>query len=411
MPVLVLALTLLLVASGAPARAQDAGTETPVPLDRLESVESELEAGRERSAELEARAEAVAEELAVLREELVGAAERALDSQDRVAALEAEIDELAARETERAEDLAARRARLGRLVGGLQRLALVPGEALMVRAADPTEMLRGGLLLGAAVPRLESEAQALRAALTGLAETRRALTARRAALVDAVARLDARRGELDRLIARREALLEDTRARSDAMADRLGDLSREADDLRDLVARLEGDLPPRPERFGQATTRPMTEPALRDGVLMPTAGPVRQEFGSLDASGDRTTGLTLAAAAGAPVVAPLAGTVRFAGPFRGYGRVLILEHPGGYHSTLAGLGRVDVHVGDPVLAGEPVGRMPEASGAGPDTDPPADPEPGDAATKSPSLYFEFRHDGQPINPIQGLAQAQRRGRG
>jgi len=419
---LALAAAVLAASAGRPF-AQDGGDDAPVPIDRLEAVERELETGRASRDGLDARAAAVADELDALRAELVDRAARALEAQERVTTIEREIADLARREAESAARLADRRDRLGRLIGGLQRLALVPGEALVARAADPTELLRGGLLLRAAVPRLEAEAASLREALDDLAATRTALTERRAAVIEARARLEARRTELDRLIGRREALLAETRTRVDAMDERLARLAREAEGLRELVAGLEGDLPPRPDRFGRATTRPMPEPAVRDGVLMPTAGPVRRDFGAAGADGDRTRGLTLAAEPGAPVVAPLAGSVRFAGPFRGYGRVLILEHPGGYHSTLAGLGRIDVRVGESVLAGEPVGRMP----AGPDPDgreadvvsgrdsiagvavggTPA----GDDATKSPSLYFEFRHDGQPINPIQGLARAQRRGRG
>jgi len=76
--------------------------------------------------------------------------------------------------------------------------------------------------------------------------------------------------------------------------------------------------------------------------------------------------------------------VMFRGPFRGYGEILIIEHGGGYHTLLAGLARTDVALGQWLLAGEPVGIM------------------GPASNGSPELYFELRHDGQPIDPSPWL---------
>ena len=96
------------------------------------------------------------------------------------------------------------------------------------------------------------------------------------------------------------------------------------------------------------------------------------------------------------MVAPLDGQVRFSGTFRGYGELLILEHGGGYHSLIAGFGRIDARIGQQVLAGEPVGVT-----ALPQSD----------ATEDLSVYFEFRSNGQPVNPVQGLAMARERLRG
>jgi septal ring factor EnvC (AmiA/AmiB activator) len=119
---------------------------------------------------------------------------------------------------------------------------------------------------------------------------------------------------------------------------------------------------------------------------------------------------------------------------------LILEHGDGYHSTIAGVGRIDARIGQEVLAGEPIAVTPLPQSSGTDRAAPSDTEAvvADAAAPTasdeavaagamaeaaprpagagmdadrPTVYFEFRRDGQPINPIQGLAEAQRRGRG
>jgi len=73
----------------------------------------------------------------------------------------------------------------------------------------------------------------------------------------------------------------------------------------------------------------------------------------------------------------------FAGPFKGYGQILIIDHGGGYHSLLAGIEQIEASVGQRVVAGEPVGVM----------------KSGEA---NASLYLELRRQGQPINPLPWL---------
>jgi septal ring factor EnvC (AmiA/AmiB activator) len=90
----------------------------------------------------------------------------------------------------------------------------------------------------------------------------------------------------------------------------------------------------------------------------------------------------------AQVIAPYEGRVAFTGLFRGYGRLLIIEHGAGYHTLLAGMGRIDVIVGQWLLGGEPVGIMDRSK-----TDKKGD---------NPSLYIELRRGGEPINPLPWL---------
>ena len=130
-------------------------------------------------------------------------------------------------------------------------------------------------------------------------------------------------------------------------------------------------------------------PGERSSLTMPARGDVVTRYGaSVQRAGGatRSKGIEIATRAGAQVVAPYDGQVVYAGPFRGYGRILIIEHGGRYHSLLAGLDRIDAVVGQWVLAGEPVGIM------------------GSGANRDPELYLELRRTGQPINPLPWLAQ-------
>ena len=150
-----------------------------------------------------------------------------------------------------------------------------------------------------------------------------------------------------------------------------------------------------------AQPQPVSIPkALRDfpekgGALsMPAAATLSAGWGSpLPDTGESSKGLLLETRVGAQVVATFDGQVVYAGPFRRYGLILILEHSGRYHSLLAGLGRIDVVVGQWVVAGEPVGLM-------------TSPTEG-----KPALYFELRHNGQPIDPTPWFATQLSKGEG
>ncbi|MBU0859836.1 MAG: peptidoglycan DD-metalloendopeptidase family protein [Alphaproteobacteria bacterium] len=74
--------------------------------------------------------------------------------------------------------------------------------------------------------------------------------------------------------------------------------------------------------------------------------------------------------------------VRFSGPFKNYGNMIIIEHKKDYHSLIAGLTRLDVREGTSVNAGEPVGSLPSSSSRG----------------GKPTLYYELRQKGRPVNP-------------
>src|SRR5690606_29890862 len=91
----------------------------------------------------------------------------------------------------------------------------------------------------------------------------------------------------------------------------------------------------------------------------PVAGTVLRDFGAQDSFGGTTQGRSIATRANAQVVAPVDGWVVYAGPFRSYGQVLILNAGDGYHILLAGMDRTNVEQGQFVLAGEPVATMGE----------------------------------------------------
>ena len=118
---------------------------------------------------------------------------------------------------------------------------------------------------------------------------------------------------------------------------------------------------------------------------MPARGKVVRSFGQPAGAGLTSKGVVFETRPEARVVAPYDGEVVFAGPFRGYGQLLIIAQGEGYHILLSGLSRIDCAVGQWLLAGEPVGVM------------------GPANSGDPQLYVELRRDGEPINPLPWIA--------
>ena len=120
----------------------------------------------------------------------------------------------------------------------------------------------------------------------------------------------------------------------------------------------------------------------------PSTGQSVLAFGKMTKFGAPSKGIVLQTRHSAQITSPCDGWVVYAGEFRSYGQLLIINAGGGYHILLAGMSQIDVRPGDFILVGSPVGTMrPLVAGA-------QQPSRG----KGPVLYVEFRKNGRPINP-------------
>lgn len=358
---------------------------------QLETLEKSLDASRKRERALEERSARVGAEMERLQRELVAAATTIQGRETEVAALEARLvkidSEVAAKETALAEQ----RARLAGTLAVLQRLALYPRALLIAAPADPNDVLRSALLLRTIVPRLDEEAAALRTELDSLAALERAAARERSALRTAALDLSRTQSRLKGLLEEKSRLVEQTEEEKQREAERIARLAREAESLKELMQEIarQSLLKPviRPPRDAprQRPAEVRSFAGSKKGMRPPVRGAVERRFGEQNEFGRPGEGIVIAARAGAQVVAPFDGRVVFAGPFRGYGQILIIEHGGGYHTLLAGFSRIDSVPDQWLLAGEPVGVMGR---------------PGDGA---PSLYVELRENGRPIDPLPWLA--------
>jgi septal ring factor EnvC (AmiA/AmiB activator) len=390
---------LLAAAFVLPAVADPPPARTP---DDLLRIQEEIAATEKQRAHDQAEKLRAARELQALQSEATTAAGEIQAAERTLTRAERRIGELDARERGLSAGLASRRAGMGPLLAALQRLTRDPPPALAVSPGDAAAAARGAMLIAAVTEKLNAEAQQIAATLTALGETRAALIVERESARTQSAALGRRTAELGDLVARRQALVAELDGGVSAAGARIAGLQARAADMTDLMAWL--DEEPRPLRNGttaaQANSRPVSIAAgtkkafakRRGDLAWPAMGDVDRRFGAPEPTGTTAQGVTLKTRAGAQITAPADGEIVFAGPFGDYGRLLILNPGEGYFVLIGGFGRLDAIVGQYVLAGEPLGTMPDQTQG-----------------NGPLLYIELRREGAPIDPMAWFVPVQASG--
>ena len=314
---------------------------------------------------------------------------RLIDTAARIQSLETEqlqlasvIAKLTSNERTLAKNFSQQRAQVIALLAVLERMQHDSPPVMAIRAGDALAAAHSSMLLGAALPRLYSATAELSRRLDVLQRTRVELLRQRGEEARNASALASARSEIDQLLAMKSKEAEEADARYDDLAAKLGASSEKAANLDALlrrVASLQGA--PAPLTPIVVVARTTNANFKLHGLLQPVIGRVeRGEGGGPGAL--QAPGISFLAPAAAQVVAPADSEVLFAGPYHKTGQVLILQTPSGYDLVLAGLGRVDVRTGNQLLAGEPVGRMPQTGAA--------------------RLYFELRQKGKGVNPMPWL---------
>jgi septal ring factor EnvC (AmiA/AmiB activator) len=398
-----------------PAIAETSATPAP----SLKDVERDLSAAREREKRLAAEAASQVSAIETLRAQLEAAAAATQDNEEQLSQVESTLTALDEQQIAKAAELEKRRAELARLLSALTQLARNPPEALMLMPTTPADTVRTARLLGDVVPPVEAMAKDVAHDLDQLRDLRARVASERKTLAATKQRLAANHDRLQQLVAARAAVYQETAAARAQAAEQVEALGRQAANLQDLVRRLDDRSNAAPARLPQSASakeadlearvtegltahlRRLGEP--RNQMVLPARGKILLGFGDSAEGGSPQRGLTIETRPGAAVVAPFDGRIVFAGPFRGYGRILIIEHGGAYHTLLAGLGRIDVSVGQVVAMGEPIATANSPETAGPtDVALPA----ADIYSKGasgPVIYVELRSHGTPINPLPWLA--------
>jgi septal ring factor EnvC (AmiA/AmiB activator) len=401
------------------AAAQTAKTQIAAPdPEAIKQRTQELEAAREQQRQaaeqekkLKADIAAIGQDRAKLNQQLIDIAGRVRDVESQMADTEGRLRPLDARELQIRASLESRRSEVAEVLAALQRVGRRAPPALIVRPEDALQSLRTAILLGAVVPEMRARAVKLTSDLSELVSLRKNISEERDRLGADRDKLNADRTRLAALVQERQKNQADAEKGIEAERQRAVTLSRQADTLQDLIAKMEQDVQAAAKAAATAELKgtpaslngkpdlgalkdagrlsPAIAFASAKGLLpMPVNGTKIRNFGGSDGIGGQEKGISVATRPGAQVTTPCDGWVVYSGPFRSYGQLLILNAGGGYHVLIAGMERISVNIGQFVLTGEPVATMGSTSQVASILA---------AAPSQPVLYIEFRKDGTPID--------------
>jgi septal ring factor EnvC (AmiA/AmiB activator) len=419
----------------APSAKPPAAVPTEVLKQREEELDS-LRAEQQKAADAEKRLatenEMLSEERRKLTAALIIGATGIRAGEERVTATETRMHALEGDEADIRKSLIARRALISEVLAALQRIGHHPPPAVFGGAQDALESVRTAMTLGAVLPEMRLETEGLMSELSNLVRVRKDLASERDRQSTELAALGAEQRRMEALVEERQKRQAEVEHAMEEERQRVASLAHQADNLKDLIAKLEqgveaakraarlaarpaapeskpSDTRPSPAAKDSSRLEPVIAFAAAKGTLsLPAAGAKVKDFGATDKAGGTEKGISMATRPGAQVIAPSDGWVVYAAPYRSYGQLLILNVGGGYHVLLAGMERITVDLGQFVLTGEPVAVMGSGTQVASSSSTSAstmsllttgaDAGSPKIDTVQPVLYIEFRKDGTPVDP-------------
>jgi septal ring factor EnvC (AmiA/AmiB activator) len=397
---------------------------------RLDETEQELQSSRVKAKGLTKDLTALAEERARLNSALIEAGTRVQASEAKLSETEGKLTELTEQVTVMRTSIDERKVAIVKMLSAMQRIGRTPPPAIVTRRDNALAVVRGAMLLAEVFPELKYQADNLSHELEGLVRLENGIRTQRDEQKREAGRLAAERKRLDALLEERKSKQAQGEIELTRLEQSAEQLATEVTTLNELIENLdvriakaevaqydaeiaaekalrerlqqevmatpanENVIEIKPESTKVAFASPdRLKPAMpferaKGTLRLPAKGRQTHQFGDPDVAGAALQGLSLQTRKEARIIAPSDGWVVYAGPFRSYGQLLIINAGGGYHILLAGMSRIDVSLGQFVLAGEPIAVMGNSA------------EPGSSGDTSsrPVLYVEFRKDGRPIDP-------------
>lgn len=410
---------------------------------RLDTDRTRLDMTQRRSKELQADLDKIAAERERLNARLLETGKLIHQSEGQLNLIESRLGELESQEKTVRQTLEARHGSISALLAAMQRMGRNPPPVMITGREDALGTVRSAMLLAAAFPELRNQAVTLAEQLHDLVRVMTSIRTEGDKLRAETTRLNDARTRLAGLQESKRQTLAERQTELTQVTQASAEIAKSVSDLSDLIDKLDKEvaektglgtydkevaaaekqtsianqggatdgrgsstvLAPRDERQAMMTPgriKPAVPFPEAKGLLpLPVQGRRVLTFGEKTQFGSQSKGIVLETRHGGQVVSPSDGWIVYAGEFRSYGQLLIINAGGGYHILLAGLSQIDVQFGQFVLAGEPVGVMSTAAKA-------SQAKPQDSA---PVLYIEFRKDQKPIDPDPWWVDAARKVQG
>ncbi len=400
------------------------------------ATEHELRELRESIALTEQRRSELSEQIAALDKDrtslnrtLIDATTKSRSVEKRINKAEARLSQLREEQLELRVVLKGNNALLTEVLAALQRMGRKPPPALLVTPDDALSSVRSAILLGSVVPEMRSETEVLLGQLKKLARVSSDIKTQRENLSTDLATLAEEEERLNLLLQEKQRLAGTAVSQLADESAKAAELAAKANSLQDLIGSLENEIEAvrqaaeaakiadeeqkkRKLARNEAAKKFQSEEAFSDagrtapaitfeqakGLLpLPVSAEIVTAFGEIDGSGEPSAGINLEARENARVISPADGWIVYAGPFRSYGQLLIINAGQGYHVVLAGMKEINVQPGRFVIVGEPLGKMGASRLASLGQ--------VDVSTRKPILYVEFRQNDKSIDSSPWWAEA------
>lgn len=407
---LIFSLIALLVAG----QRSDAAPAANVSASEVAKMEAEAKRVSKEHQQMEQKANKLKEELKNVNQKMIAAAKKIQNGEDELRKKQEELEVLQKHLNESEEKFNSENDMLIETLAALQNLALRPSEAVLVQPLSPVEVMRSSILLRGSVHALESRASSIRQSIEDISNQKKQIAARLQDLEKDNKILAQQQEDMKKLSQQKSTMYSQISSKSEEAKKKADMLASQAHNLRDLLEKLEKQKEitrrqmaekarlareqaadkMRKENHGLEASyeaennvtvpeTPVTGFSKAKGRLSrPARGPLVTAFHSELSKGVVSNGIDIKTAAKAQVIAPFDGTVIYAGPFKNFANLVIIDHGEGYTSLLSGLGETDTEVGQTLLAGEPVGTMP--------------------ADTNSKLHMEIRKNNHPVDPNEWI---------
>ena len=381
----------------------------------VKKIEAEARKKSIESRQLQAKALQLNLELSKIDKNVISLAREIQNNEDKISELENKLAALKEDLTLKEDAFAKENQSLVQTLASLQNMSLNPSEAVILQPFSPVDVIRSAILLRETVPFLNDKSSKLKTDLDAIYTQKKQVENTVNETKNSQQKLEKQQKEMRSLMQKKAGMRKVLETRGAETQKEAEELASKAKDLRDLLIKLEKQKElarkkqEEAERLAalkrqeemkklnaQQRTISQKEHAsikqkvkggrfarAKGSLSRPVRGNVITEYGQPLSKGVTSKGIVYKTRPNAQVIALYDGTVIFSGPFKGYGNIIIVEHGDGYLSLLAGLGVIDCELGQMLLAGEPVGTMPDSSNA--------------------KLYVEIRKDRHPINPTPWIA--------
>lgn len=359
----------------------------------LGEIRRSISISRERVTFLSQQVERLKKDQRALSDALIKAAKEERSIANDIAEREEKLKKMLEKRAQVHQSLKNRRAEFAEVLSILERMGLKPPPALMVRPEDVLASVRSSVLLGAIAPQMQEKTQALTESLRELTNLSNTITMGYAALKTKMQNQAEQRKHLEFLLNKKAKLQKRSEEELTEQQQKNSALVKKAQSLEELIleldcrSKLNSDVSVQVQNKLQLLEKSNFE-SQKGSLLFPVLGKRIQQV--KNSSQIMRFGEMIETEAEAVIVAPADALVAFAGPFRSYGQLIILNVGNGYHIVLTGMSKINVTQGQFVLSGEPLGTMGMQFIANSVA--------LDIGKTAPMLYIEFRKHGKPVNP-------------